>query len=300
MNPVVKKLLLPVIIIAFAGFGAFLIFRGNIAIGPQDAEQETAWAKYATSDSGVTFEYPPEWVVREFAPFIVFVAPSEEIPITQSPIAVDVRGDIGYENAVSQLKAILKDITEETIEINGLTGLRFLAVISNAETGDISVVSTVLNYQDRAVVLNLTGINREAFEEEKSVYLRVVDSLNITSLPELFEPSVADFIDKLEKVDLVEGDGQEVKGGDTLSVHYVGTLENGDKFDSSLDRGEPFEFVLGAGQVIPGWDLGLVGMRTGGKRKLVIPPELAYGNQERGNIPANSTLIFEVELLEIK
>lgn len=101
--------------------------------------------------------------------------------------------------------------------------------------------------------------------------------------------------------DILEGEGEEVKSGDTISVHYTGTLLDGTKFDSSLDRSEPFSFTLGAGEVIAGWDQGIVGMRVGGKRKLTIPPDLAYGQTGAGSqIPPNATLVFEVELLEIK
>lgn len=106
--------------------------------------------------------------------------------------------------------------------------------------------------------------------------------------------------DQLTIEDSKIGNGPEVKGGDLVSVHYVGTLTNGTKFDSSRDRGQPFEFTLGAGQVIPGWDFGLLGMKVGGKRKLTVAPILAYGDRAIGSIPANSTLVFEVELLEIK
>jgi FKBP-type peptidyl-prolyl cis-trans isomerase len=95
------------------------------------------------------------------------------------------------------------------------------------------------------------------------------------------------------------GDGQEAKTGDTVAVHYTGTLKNGTKFDSSLDRGEPFPFKLGAHKVIAGWDEGVVGMKVGGKRKLIIPPDLAYGSQGQGKIPPNSELTFEIELLSI-
>lgn len=98
--------------------------------------------------------------------------------------------------------------------------------------------------------------------------------------------------------DIVIGTGEEVKAGDTLKVHYVGTLTDGTKFDSSRDRGEPFEFTLGVGDVIAGWDQGLLGMKIGGIRKLTIPASLGYGEVEQPNIPANSTLIFEVEVLE--
>lgn len=99
---------------------------------------------------------------------------------------------------------------------------------------------------------------------------------------------------------LEEGSGEaQAKDGDRLSVHYTGTLENGTKFDSSLDRGAPFTLTLGANQVIQGWELGLQNMKVGEKRKLTIPADLAYGDRELSSIPANSTLIFEVELLSI-
>jgi FKBP-type peptidyl-prolyl cis-trans isomerase len=98
-----------------------------------------------------------------------------------------------------------------------------------------------------------------------------------------------------------EGEGQEAKDGDTLTVHYSGYLENGTKFDSSLDSGEPFVFQIGQGRVIQGWEKGLLGMKVGEKRKITIPPELGYGSSGAGGvIPPNATLIFEVELLGIE
>ena len=108
-------------------------------------------------------------------------------------------------------------------------------------------------------------------------------------------------IDKLEIEELEMGEGEEVKEGDSVSVHYTGTLTDGTKFDSSLERNEPFEFTVGKGEVIQGWDIGLLGMKAGGKRKITIPPEMGYGEAGAGtSIPPNSTLIFEIELLEIK
>ncbi|WP_372487288.1 FKBP-type peptidyl-prolyl cis-trans isomerase [Leptospira levettii] len=100
-------------------------------------------------------------------------------------------------------------------------------------------------------------------------------------------------------IDLVIGKGDEAFSGSYVTVHYVGKLQNGTKFDSSRDRNRPFEFNLGAGEVVKGWDKGIKGMRVGGKRKLIIPPELGYGSKRVGNIPPDSTLIFEVELLKI-
>ncbi|MBI4402718.1 MAG: FKBP-type peptidyl-prolyl cis-trans isomerase [Deltaproteobacteria bacterium] len=105
---------------------------------------------------------------------------------------------------------------------------------------------------------------------------------------------------KLGIKDLVVGKGVEAKKGHSVTVHYTGKLTDGVEFDSSIKHGNPFTFTLGAGQVIPGWDEGLVGMKVGGKRKLTIPPEMGYGDRAVGKIPKNSKLIFEVELLDVK
>ena len=101
--------------------------------------------------------------------------------------------------------------------------------------------------------------------------------------------------------DVVVGTGVEAQKGKQVSVHYTGWLTDGTKFDSSKDRGQPFQFALGRGQVIQGWDDGVAGMKVGGKRKLTIPPELGYGPAGAGGvIPPNATLVFEVELLGVK
>lgn len=104
----------------------------------------------------------------------------------------------------------------------------------------------------------------------------------------------------LKYTDVVVGKGASPVAGKQVKVHYTGTLENGKKFDSSLDRGQPFSFVIGVGQVIPGWDEGVMSMKVGGKRKLIIPSKLGYGTRGAGGaIPPNATLLFDVELLDV-
>ncbi|MAG20792.1 MAG: peptidylprolyl isomerase [Candidatus Marinimicrobia bacterium] len=104
----------------------------------------------------------------------------------------------------------------------------------------------------------------------------------------------------LKYVDMKVGDGESPQAGQLVTVHYTGWLEDGTKFDSSVDKNRPFEFTIGAGRVIKGWDEGVMTMKVGGKRKLTIPSELGYGARGIGPIPPNSTLIFEVELLTIR
>ncbi|MFN6560400.1 MAG: FKBP-type peptidyl-prolyl cis-trans isomerase [Nostoc sp. ChiSLP01] len=105
----------------------------------------------------------------------------------------------------------------------------------------------------------------------------------------------------LKYVELKEGTGATPERGQTVEVHYTGTLQDGTKFDSSRDRGQPFKFKIGVGQVIKGWDEGLSTMKVGGRRNLIIPPELGYGSRGAGGvIPPNATLLFDVELLGVK
>lgn len=106
----------------------------------------------------------------------------------------------------------------------------------------------------------------------------------------------------LEYQEVTIGQGRETSNGDTVAAHYLGTLQDGTKFDSSYDRGQPFSFVLGSGTVIKGWDEGLLGMKVGGKRKLIIPANLGYGDRGAGGglIPPGATLLFDVELVAVE
>ncbi|MFI5374964.1 MAG: FKBP-type peptidyl-prolyl cis-trans isomerase [Candidatus Rokuibacteriota bacterium] len=122
-----------------------------------------------------------------------------------------------------------------------------------------------------------------------------------TPMSDHTEDQVVQTATGLGYVDLVEGTGAHPKTGDTVSVHYTGWIKSGTKFDSSLDRGSPFEFPVGKGRVIKGWDEGVISMKVGGKRKLIIPAHLGYGDRGAGGvIPPGATLIFEVELLGIR
>ncbi len=151
------------------------------------------------------------------------------------------------------------------------------------------IITTIL-------VIALGGITYFAFISKSSE-----QGQNNVSAIKTSEPQIKTTENGLIIEDIKIGGGVEAKAGNTVTVNYLGTLVNGTKFDSSYDREQPFSFLLGGRQVISGWDEGLLGMKVGGKRKLIIPPALAYGEKGvPGAIPANSTLVFEVELLGIK
>jgi FKBP-type peptidyl-prolyl cis-trans isomerase len=123
-----------------------------------------------------------------------------------------------------------------------------------------------------------------------------VDAENVKGIEEVGKVSLEDGINV---EDLVVGKGDRALNGTLLTVHYVGMLADGTEFDSSYKRGQPFQFFLGQGDLIKGWDIGIIGMREGGIRRLTISPEFGYGPIQAGPIPPNSTLVFEVELLEV-
>jgi FKBP-type peptidyl-prolyl cis-trans isomerase len=138
-------------------------------------------------------------------------------------------------------------------------------------------------------------------EASRSVLLDTAASASVAPAGSAPPAAPAPVVKELVKEDIKVGKGKAAKKGDSVKVHYTGTLMDGTKFDSSLDRGEPFEFTLGQGMVIRGWDEGVVGMKPGGKRTLTIPSDMAYG--KRGSppkIPPDAPLKFEIELLEIE
>lgn len=155
--------------------------------------------------------------------------------------------------------------------------------LSTIEESSLVAQSIAVQQQPGIVVV---GADNSSEQARRDAYLTAVDA--------------SGNIKRMITDDIKIGVGEEVKEGDMVSVHYVGTLQNGQEFDNSMKRGQPFEFRVGAGMVIEGWDKGVVGMKVGGHRSLVIPPEMAYGERGVGPIPGNATLIFAIELLEIK
>lgn len=151
-----------------------------------------------------------------------------------------------------------------------------------------------------AVVVALVVITSFVIFGSLGLFSSSSSSLSLNNLNMNISDSGAQQAPELIISDLVVGTGTEAVAGKHVVVNYRGTLMDGTEFDSSYSRGVPFDFDLGAGQVIVGWDQGVAGMKVGGKRKLVIPANLAYGDRAIGPIPANSTLVFEVELLEVK
>jgi len=145
--------------------------------------------------------------------------------------------------------------------------------------------------QPNAIAASLTQTPAIAVVSENNT---LIASKTMTDANAISTPS------GLKYIEIKEGTGAQPQAGQTVSVHYTGTLEDGTKFDSSRDRNQPFSFKLGAGQVIKGWDEGLSTMKVGGQRQLIIPPGLGYGSRGAGGvIPPNATLIFDVELLKI-
>lgn len=171
----------------------------------------------------------------------------------------------------------------EFIGILGSVALMALALfLLRVETTPLATETVTANQAAVAVVA-------QDDNEQQALFETLADSVNTNG-----------DVEKLVIDDVLIGSGREVATGDTVSVHYIGRLQNGQEFDNSYNRGEAFTFTVGQGRVIKGWELGVVGMKVGGQRILVIPPTFGYGSSDVGPIPGDSTLIFAIELLSIQ
>jgi peptidylprolyl isomerase len=192
-----------------------------------------------------------------------------------------------YLDAVSRVKVESYSLDDLTVRVRGTTG-----IVAGRWTGKFTTdgkeTSAVIRFTD-TFSKQIGGWRVVASQETRIGNSNAAAGVEMTTST------------GLKITDIVVGAGASPKTGQMVTVHYTGTLENGTKFDSSLDRGQPFIFQIGMGRVIKGWDEGVMTMKVGGKRKLVIPPELGYGARGAGGvIPPNATLIFEVELLYVK
>ena len=176
--------------------------------------------------------------------------------------------------------------TYEALGILASIAVMTLALATVRFKTDTFMTASALQSQNQAAVTSATDSNNN-------------QSPNLeNALKDAFTPQGE--LGELVIDDVRIGEGAVVEVGNTISVHYIGTTQDGTRFDSSYERNEPFTFTVGEGKVIKGWDDGLIGMKVGGQRILVIPSEMAYGNRRVGPIPPNSPLVFAVELVEIK
>jgi peptidylprolyl isomerase len=185
-------------------------------------------------------------------------------------------------------------LREILISLGVIVACGLLLVVAQLTSGNSSALADELSKTQAAVVAPATS-DHPVVNDPKLIAMNSDSESEQTTGKDAVTTASG-----LKYIEIKEGDGATPQRGQTVIVHYTGTLEDGTKFDSSRDRNQPFSFKLGVGQVIKGWDEGLSTMKVGGRRQLIIPPELGYGPRGAGGvIPPNATLIFDVELLRI-
>jgi FKBP-type peptidyl-prolyl cis-trans isomerase len=173
----------------------------------------------------------------------------------------------------------------EAVGIFVCIGIMALALFFMRVDSNMGLLSSIDTQSQAASVI----VSKDGENSDQMLAQTLADSMNSVGA-----------LENLIIDDVVVGEGDEVKEGDTVTVHYIGTLQNGQQFDNSYIKGTPFTFTVGKGEVIKGWDQGLLGMKKGGQRIIVVPSELAYGTSGMGPIPGNAVLVFSVELIETK
>jgi FKBP-type peptidyl-prolyl cis-trans isomerase/protein-disulfide isomerase len=320
-NPALGDRGAPVTIVAFVGFGPNTCAREGVAIQSLRATYGDARARIVfrhadLSEPGARRLAEAAQAVFVLAGSTAFLAFSDALwarnpsaPPTDAELVV-AAGHAGISDARSLLDTMASKAVREAVDADWVVAARLGATrcpvlyINGREmserTGAVDADAwrgTVEREEKHADTLLATGVKREG------LYAALVAE-NMASGPGADDAAAAlgstrTIMGGLQLTDVVVGKGAAARNGDTIRVHYTGKLADGSVFDSSIGK-SPFEFVVGRGKVIRGWDLGLAGMKPGGKRKLVIPPGLAYGSRTTGTIPPNSTLAFDVELLEIR
>ncbi len=278
---------------------------------------ESALETYRSEDYGFELQYPSEWAsVSPESPYanlekkiLALELPQSTYPDTnfgEATLAISAQEVDSLENCLA-LNSLNSEIpgdafsTDQSEVVNGVT--YYTASGAGAAAGntyDYKLMRSFQNAQCFEVSETIHTSNMGNYDpgtvtevDAQVIWNRLNEIFNTLT----FMENTAD----LEMEDLKEGTGAAVETGDTVEVNYVGTLEDGTKFDSSKDHGKTFTFTVGRGEVIQGWDEGLLGMKEGGTRKLIIPSDMAYGDQGiPGVIPGGATLIFEVELVSIQ
>lgn len=296
----VVPLLLGFIVLMVIGGGVYLYGNKKFQEKGSTLAQNVVLKEYIHSSNIYSLKYPDDWKYVETNPQVT----SFSTVTSEEGKFINIAFDVDIDNIQKILLKLntSKDVTFGANKFTEYTRIEsddpffgaYKSYLLNIGEKDGQSVFLVVQVNTAAIDTDTLSMFLSSIKVNSSMIANIVEKDKQKSI------EISSAIDKLKIEDKIIGTGAEAKIGHQITVNYIGTLENGKKFDSSYDRGQSFIFTLGMGQVIKGWDQGIVGMKVGGKRKLIIPAALAYGNQATGDIPANSTLVFEVELISVK